>query len=723
MMSRIYVGGDPPMVIKPLHPWEGGDPMKFRASCAFGFSAFRGGRGRTIASVAFPAVLLLAIWGGGTHAANSVTASIPAAPSGSVPAKTDSLSLAIEAAGDSSAWPGSPAIVVADRTDTRVRETGLGEVTRTRLIKILTEEGAANEAVQRFDYDPASNMIRIDSIRIIRGRDGRVVIVDPGDAKDLAAPAEMIYWGARMKLIALPRLAVGDAIEMRTFKKGFQIAYLDDAAPPADDERYIPPMRGHFYDVVTFAEHLPMKEKTYRLRVPRDKPVQYGVYNGTLRSSLVFADSMFVYEWSAHDVPAFKSEDRMPDDTDIMPKVVLATVESWPAKSRWFFQVNDPVFEADDAIRSKVRQLTGGLRNDDEKMATLLHWVAQEIRYSGLSMGKGEGYTLHPGTMTYTERCGVCKDIAGMLVTMLRAAGFTTYPVMTDAGARVEAIPADQFNHCVVAVERPDGSFTMLDPTWAPFDRATWSRLEGEQNYVIGSPRGEGRSAIRTFTPEESRMKIDDRARLSADGTIEGEMTIHGIGASDTRIRGGIADAAAADRETWFADLLGGLGPTVEVTGYSFTDPRDFSRDAEIRLSYRAPLYGMAGESLIGFVPPAIRAMSHNIRLCRLLAFTKGDGKREHDGLVWFSQEANVTDEISLPRGWTCEGPADSMHVVNMAGIVRARMFPEGARLRASVTAITVKRTIPAAEWEGAAEAADSLRALGGRLQWVRRGR
>ncbi len=672
--------------------------------------------------------LLLAVALGGASSARAADA------------PPDSLRLAIAAAGDSSGFPGSPAVVVLDRTTTHVEESGLGNVSRTRIVKILTAEGARAEATQRFDYDPATNVIRIKAVRILRAGGSEVSQVDPAGACDLPAPAEMIYWGARMKLLALPRLHVGDAIEVETTKKGFQIAYLDGprsdeaggrspesgaatGSPSSDEDRYIPPMRGHFYDVVTFEDPYPIREKSYELIVPRSKPVQYAVYNGTLRSSLVFADSSLVYRWETRDVPAFKAEDRMPDGTDVMTKVVMATVENWPAKSRWFFEVNDPVFEANDEIRAKVRELTGRCRNDDEKMAVLLHWVAQEIRYSGLSMGKGEGYTLHPGTMTYAERCGVCKDIAGMLVTMLRAAGFTTYPVMTDAGARVEAIPADQFNHCVVAVERPDGSFTMLDPTWAPFDPGIWSHFEGEQNYVIGSPRGEGRSAIRTFRPEENRMTIVDRARLSASGAIEGEMTIHGIGASDNRLRGGLGGARVGDREAVIADLLAGLGQDLEVTRYESTAPRDFSRDMEIRLSYRAPLYATAGESLIGLVPPGIRAVSRSPRLCRLLAFERGEGKREHDALLWFSQEVKVDDVVDLPAGWRCEGKSDSASVNEEAGSLRARILPEAGQLRAELTAITAKRTIPAAEWEGGVRAADSLRSLGGRMQWIRRGR
>lgn len=57
----------------------------------------------------------------------------------------------------------------------------------------------------------------------------------------------------------------------------------------------------------------------------------------------------------------------------------------------------------------------------------LTHWVADNIRYSGISMGKGEGFTLHNLKMNYTDRCGVCKDIAGTLIAFLRMAGFEAY--------------------------------------------------------------------------------------------------------------------------------------------------------------------------------------------------------------------------------------------------------------------------------------------------------
>ena len=626
----------------------------------------------------------------------------------------------IAAAGDSARFPGAPLLLVLDATTADVETSGLGHVRRRTLTKVLTETGARDLATRRFDYDPASNLIEIESVRIHRGK-GTTETIDPSRAVDLPAPAHLIYWGARMKLLSLPRLRVGDAVEIATYEKGFQIAYLREGGE--EDERYVPPMRGHFYDVVLFQDDHPIVEKSYLLRLPRNKPAQHAVYNGPVSGSLRFEGDRLAYRWEARDVAAFEPEPRIPDRSDLVPKVVLATVEDWPEKSRWFFETNESVFEADPAIRRKVGELLDGIEDDEEKMAALLHWVAQEIRYSGISMGKGEGYTLHPGTMTFQDRCGVCKDIAGMLVTMLRVAGYTTHPVMTMAGARVEAIPADQFNHCVVAVERADGAFTLLDPTWAPFSRATWSRWEGEQHYVIGTREGEDLAAMRSFAPEESRMRIDSRARLDAAGDLHATMTLQGKGISDGRLRSWIADAPARDRAGAVARLLAPLGPAVEVVDLEAVDPRDFSRDAEIRVRYRVARYAAACESLIAFQPPGVRLAARSGPITRLLA-VEGKPERRYEALLWGAQEVVVEERLDLPgKMRAAEGEAEAMEIDAPAASLTARYRPEGGSIRAELTATLKKRTVPPEEWAGALEAADSLRAFGGRLRWAGPGR
>ena len=162
---------------------------------------------------------------------------------------------------------------------------------------------------------------------------------------------------------------------------------------------------------------------------------------------------------------------------------------------------------------------------------------ASSIRYAGISMGKGEGYTLHNTKMNYTDRCGVCKDIAGTLISFLRMAGFEAYPAMTMAGSRVESIPADHFNHCVAVVKLSNGTYMPLDPTWVPFCRELWSSAEQQQNYLPGVPEGSDLCLTPVSAPENHYFRIKADNRLDADGTLRGTFTVTAEGQSDSNIR------------------------------------------------------------------------------------------------------------------------------------------------------------------------------------------
>lgn len=305
----------------------------------------------------------------------------------------DEIRALVAKAGEAKDYPEAGYIAVFEKIDVTVEETGLAHYRRHTLTKILTDGGALAKAALRFDYDPASNFIAIESVRIFR-KGGAVEIVDLAGVKDLFAPASMIYWGARMKVAQLPRLAPGDAVEVKTYKKGFEIAYLASGegggASAAGEERYIPPMRGSFYDVVYFQEAYPIKAKRYDLHMPKDKPIRYRVYNGSLFSAQSFDGKGTHYSWWIENVPALVEEPRSAEAPDIVPKLVLATLSSWEEKSRWFAAIHDTIYKDNAEIKALVKDLTAGLKTDVEKVAELQHWSAQEIRYSGVSMGKGK---------------------------------------------------------------------------------------------------------------------------------------------------------------------------------------------------------------------------------------------------------------------------------------------------------------------------------------------
>ncbi len=230
----------------------------------------------------------------------------------------------------------------------------------------------------------------------------------------------------------------------------------------------------------------------------------------------------------------------------------------------------------------------------------LNHWVAHYIRYSGLSMGEGEGYTLHPSDMIFRDRSGVCKDKASLLVTFLRAAGFEAYPAMTMAGARIDNFPADFFNHSVVALRQGDGTFRMLDPTWVPWVREQWSSAEQEQQYLVGYKEGQPLMTTPYSPPENHYYDLAVAGSIADDGAFTGRLTLKVEGQTDAMMRRATRANHRLEADAYFTRILKGLYPDARIAALTYNDPSDIARPLEVVIDCVIPRVRPAGPAAAG---------------------------------------------------------------------------------------------------------------------------
>ncbi len=520
----------------------------------------------------------------------------------------------IDSAGNAEDYPGQNLLIVYDSTKVDVQPSGLSYVYTHKLYKVLTNKGASNLNVITYGYDPLSAYVDIQEV-VIHQKNGQTVNLDISDVLDYPAPARMIYWGAREKMLEVGRLDPGDAVEVRLFRKGFTYALLYDN----EDDRYIPPMRGQYYDIVPFWSSDPMLLKYYSVSIPSDKTVQYRFYNGEAESSAILKDSIMVYTFVKKDIMPIKHESSMVAMSDVAPKLLISTSPDWQAKSLWFYNVNEDFgsFETTDEINEKVNEILSGAKTELDSISLLTHWVADEIRYSGISMGEGEGYTLHKGEMDFTDRCGVCKDKAGMLITMLRAAGFESYPAMTMAGSRIDYIPADQFNHSVTVVKLKNGEYKILDPTWVPFLRELWSSAEQQQNYLMGVPEGADLMITPVSDPKNHFIKITGDSELKSDGTLVGKLTVSAEGQTDAAIRRMFTSYYKSEWTKSVESELLRVAPQAEIVSVDYGEPYNYlESNIVIVMEYSIPDFATVNSSEIIFKPVVAsgfmkRAMSH----------------------------------------------------------------------------------------------------------------
>ena len=587
---------------------------------------------------------------------------------------------------------------IYDSTSVVMEESGLSHVINHQRIRANDYAGCRDLATVKVDYDPLSAYVEFRQV-LVHHADGSVEDVLLR-VYDYVAPARLIYWGASQKMVQIGHLDPGDEVEYTTYRKGFTYALLGD-----DDSKYIPPMRGHFYDIVPFWSDNPVNKKVYQVSVLTEKNLRFELYNcmsdGLCSVSIDSAidGDRTVYTFTKDNITPLKREPHALANNDIQCKLLLSTSPNWQAKSIWFYGVNEDYgsFVPTPEVQAKVNELVRSAKTEQDSIAILTHWVADNIRYAGISMGPGEGYTLHNAQMNFTDRCGVCKDKAGMLVTMLRAAGFKAYAAMTMAHERIDRIPADQFNHSVCAVQHRDGTYEMLDPTWVPNVRELWSSAEQQQGYLMGLPEGADLMYTPLSAPENHYIRITANTQIGEDGTLSGSITITAEGQSDRAVRGVFSARTAEWMRNMEFELLK-IAPGARISKIQHTDNDKYlQQPVTISYHFTIPDYAVVDKNTLIFTPLSARnfysrAMSH-------LFFDVTSESRTQPFSDACSRLVEIKETITLPAEYKQLHFPFINGVANPAASFGCQYWMEGNTLTFAESSLFGKRVYDADDW------------------------
>lgn len=609
-------------------------------------------------------------------------------------------------------YAGYDCVNLLDSTSVTVQPTGSGSFSVCKTIKIQTPRGAVANRIIKYDYDPLTAFAQFKRATVYRAN-GDVINLDVTQACDYAAPARAIYWGARQIMLEVGQLNPGDILDYEIDKKGFTYALLADGGD--DESRFIPPMRGQFYDIVPFWVTEPTVRKVYKVSIPMEKEMQFQFYQGDCASSMRYEDGRKAYTFSTNDIMPTKREPNMVDLFDAAPKLMMSSTPKWQDKSLWFNKVNEDYgsFAPLPEAQKKVDELIKGKKTEMEKIAVLTHWVADNIRYSGISKGKGEGFTLHNTQMNYTDRCGVCKDIAGTLISFLRMAGFEAYPAMTMAGSRVESIPADHFNHCVAVVKLSSGTYMPLDPTWVPFCRELWSSAEQQQNYLPGVPEGSDLCLTPVSAPENHYVRIHANNKLDAKGTLTGQFTITAEGQSDSNIRGMFTRGWQSQWKNMLESQLLNVSPKARLISVDYgKDPKDYqAAPIKITFRYEIPEYAIAGKEELVFKPMVMNNLYNQVK--SYLRIDTDLAERQYGFKDACSRLVELDETIQLPKGYTLLNEAKNESKQSDAADFEGSLSQQGDKVTLHQKLALKKRVYEANDWDGFRSAVNAHKGFG----------
>jgi transglutaminase-like putative cysteine protease len=487
-------------------------------------------------------------------------------------------------------YPDADTVLVSEYQHTEFKADGSHDGLDDEYIKVLTEAGRKESRERSMGFDAAYGGLEVLAVEVIKP-DGTVVKHDPAKvAKEQVDRADMaanIYDpNQKMVVTAVPEIEIGDTVH-------FLVHSWESKAR----------MQGAFADTSLLESTMPMLHVTYEYVGPKDHPLRsmavLGEKKGTVKAEQLADGDTVTWRWTGTDIPQLFPEAGMPSITRVAQRLLVSTVADWKEISRWYHAVSAPhLAAATPEMKAKVDELTKGLSTDEEKVRAIFKFVSQEIRYMGITTEKdAPGYEPHDVGITFGNRYGVCRDKAALLVSMLQAAGMQAYPVLINAGDKLDReVPSIGFNHAITAARGADGKYILMDST----DENTADLLpqyQQDKSYLVATAEGETLMTSPAAPVSENMAVSLTEATLAEDGSATGTTTIDFHGINDNAYRGSFAQAKPADLRRGFERMVKGLLPGGKLVAMKLEpeDMLDTSKKLRLTLSWSVPSLLVSG--------------------------------------------------------------------------------------------------------------------------------
>jgi transglutaminase-like putative cysteine protease len=544
------------------------------------------------------------------------------------------------------------ALSLAEIRVERIATSGLPERRVQQLVLVTTADAARAYATREIQYAPASEQLRILHARVFK-RDGRQFDAVEAGERSLADAGVAMYYDARVRVLRYRNLEAGDVLE------------LEYRTAPHTQRN---PYGAYLGALVAFQSSLPQRLQRYV--VIASAPVQVASERMP-EPRVTSSGAERRYEWERRDVPALVPEPRSPALTELAPYVHVSGFGSWQELGRWYAAFIEPQLALDDELRAVLAAAIRNAKDEPAKIRAIHELVLKQTHYVALEFGI-YGYKPYPVTQTYARRFGDCKDKAGLMIALLRAAGVDAEfaLVRTRRLGRVSerAASISIFDHAIVYLPKYD---LWLDGT-AEYAGSRELPLE-DQGAMALTVAADGRAALRQVPATASADNYTRRtlrAELRSDGRLEFAGTAYTRGEDAPGLRREY-EVAERQRDSFRARLAEVL-PAVQVEDVSVQGAHSLEDDVTVR--FRGTLDSFAGRKSVAL--PATWMPRTYLETLAPLA------QRSHPLVLsapWTTEE-DLT--VALPREARVGPLPAPLHITSDFGSARLEYDLRGRELR-----------------------------------------
>ncbi len=405
-----------------------------------------------------------------------------------------------------------------------------------------------------------------------------------------------------------------------------------------------------------------VQQSRLSITIPASNPLHYKMFNYKGEPVITDDKTDKIYTWEIKELPAVEQEYGSPAWHELTTSVFLATEKfvlddyegsnaSWKDFGRFVYDLTKGRDVLPDDVKTKVHQLTDGLKDEKEKVRVLYEYMQQNTRYISIQLGVG-GWQPFDAKYVATKRYGDCKALSNYMYALLKEAGIrSVYTVITAGGNDdylLTDLPSSQFNHAVLFV--PQGK----DTTWLECTSQTKAAGYfggGTSNRFAVAVDENGGYLVRT-----PKYSLDDNLQVRhIEASIDGEGFLGAV----------VKTSYRAEQQDRLHAIINGLSKdklmeflkedielaTYDVKNFNYKEQKGKLPEINETLDLVASNYATVSGKRF-FVIPNIFTRTH-----RKLKMAE---KRTYDLVLDFEFKDVDTATIKIPAGYTPESiPAD----------------------------------------------------------------
>ena len=365
-----------------------------------------------------------------------------------------------------------------------------------------------------------------------------------------------------------------------------------------------------------------VEHSSFTVITPEKYNLRYWCNVDSVKPAKQIVNKKNIYFWQARILPKLVYDAVGEDIEDIATIVRIAptdfeidgyegNMESWKAFGLWVFNLYKGGDQLPEAEQREIDDRIKSIQDEKQKVEILYRYMQSKTHYISVQLGIG-GWRPFDATYVSNYGYGDCKALSNYMVSVLKYAGISAYPVLIRNGyyqtPLVTEFPSNQFNHVIVYIPLKTDTIWLECTSQIMPSGSLGSGNENREGLMI-TPAG-GMIIKTPSSNAEKNLQIKSIfVTLSNSGNAKVNSKIEFTGDQHIYALHKVENYTSEQKNKWIRNLF--EVPGIELKNYRFECNQKANTKSKLDIELMIKRYGAISGNRIFFKPNLIERRSH----------------------------------------------------------------------------------------------------------------